>query len=323
MKYNVTADGVDDGAYYDFAVTYHSGPGAIPAGQIELQAVAPGTVGVPPGGANGEVLAKASGADYDVDWIAPAGGGGGISTEDAVDAVATALTEGTGIDLVYDDGAGTITVTVDKTEMSLTKSDVGLGNVDNTTDAAKPVSTATQTALDAKQPLDSDLTTIAALTATTDNMILSVGVGVDVERTPATVKTALSLNNVDNTADTAKPVSTAQATAIALKVDKAQTINAQTGTTYTLVLTDDSKLVTLSNASAITLTVPANSTVAYPTGTRIDLAQLGAGAVTVTQAGGVTVNATPSKVFRAQYSAATLTKYATDTWLLVGDLATP
>ncbi len=33
---------------------------------------------------------------------------------------------------------------------SLTKTDVGLGNVDNTSDEAKPISTATQTALDGK-----------------------------------------------------------------------------------------------------------------------------------------------------------------------------
>lgn len=37
-----------------------------------------------------------------------------------------------------------------KTDLSLTKSDVGLGSVDNTADTAKPVSTAQQTALDAK-----------------------------------------------------------------------------------------------------------------------------------------------------------------------------
>jgi len=111
--------------------------------------------------------------------------------------------------------------------------------------------------------------------------------------------------------------------AIALKVDKAQTINAQTGTSYTFVLTDDSKLVTLSNASAITLTVPINSSVAFPVGTHIDLVQIGAGQVTVTQTVGVTVNAAPSKLFRAQYSAATLIKLATDTWVLVGDLETP
>lgn len=37
-----------------------------------------------------------------------------------------------------------------KADLSLTKSDVGLGNVDNTSDANKPVSTATQAALDLK-----------------------------------------------------------------------------------------------------------------------------------------------------------------------------
>jgi len=99
------------------------------------------------------------------------------------------------------------------------------------------------------------------------------------------------------------------------------TLNAQTGTSYTTVLADASKLITLNNGSAITLTIPANSSVAYPVGTKIDLAQIGAGQVTVAGAGGVTVNSTPTLKFRAQYSAATCIKTATDTWLLVGDLA--
>jgi hypothetical protein len=97
-------------------------------------------------------------------------------------------------------------------------------------------------------------------------------------------------------------------------------INAQTGTSYTLVLTDAGKLITLSNASAITLTVPANASVAFPIGTTIDLAQIGAGQVTVSNAS-ATINSTPSRLLRAQYSTATLIKYLTDTWLLVGDLA--
>lgn len=42
-----------------------------------------------------------------------------------------------------------------KTSLSLVKADVGLSNVDNTADANKPVSTATQTALDLKAPLAS------------------------------------------------------------------------------------------------------------------------------------------------------------------------
>jgi hypothetical protein len=99
------------------------------------------------------------------------------------------------------------------------------------------------------------------------------------------------------------------------------TLNAQTGTSYTTVLADASKLVTLNNGSAITLTIPTNASVAYPVGTKIDLAQLGAGQVTVAGAGGVTVNSTPTLKFRDQYSAATCIKTATNTWLLVGDLA--
>ena len=39
-------------------------------------------------------------------------------------------------------------------------------------------------------------------------------------------------------------------------------INAQTGTSYTTVLSDDGKLITLDNAASITLTIPPNSSVA-------------------------------------------------------------
>jgi hypothetical protein len=108
-----------------------------------------------------------------------------------------------------------------------------------------------------------------------------------------------------------------------LAVDAAQTINAQTGTTYTLALTDAYGLVTCSNGSAVTVTVPPNSDVAFAVGSFVDVAGLGAGIVTLAAGAGVTVNATPSLVFRAQYSAVTLRKIATDTWLAVGDLATP
>jgi hypothetical protein len=98
------------------------------------------------------------------------------------------------------------------------------------------------------------------------------------------------------------------------------TLNAQTGTTYTLVLTDNGRLVTLNNAAAITLTVPLNATVAFATGAIINLQQIGAGQVTVAGAAGVTLNGTGTKT-RAQWSAASLVKTATDTWTLIGDLA--
>lgn len=44
-----------------------------------------------------------------------------------------------------------ITFTALKSSLALVKADVGLGNVDNTTDLNKPISTATQTALDLKE----------------------------------------------------------------------------------------------------------------------------------------------------------------------------
>lgn len=96
--------------------------------------------------------------------------------------------------------------------------------------------------------------------------------------------------------------------------------NQQTAS-YTLVLADAGKLVEISNASANNLTVPLNSSVAYPVGTQINILQTGAGQTTVVATGGVTINGTPGLKLRAQWSSATLIKRATDTWVLVGDLA--
>lgn len=74
--------------------------------------------GVPTGGNTGQHLAKASNTDFDTEWV---------------EASSILSVNGqTGPAVVLD------------------KDDVGLGNVDNTSDANKPVSTATQTALNAK-----------------------------------------------------------------------------------------------------------------------------------------------------------------------------
>ena len=97
-------------------------------------------------------------------------------------------------------------------------------------------------------------------------------------------------------------------------------INAQTAS-YTIVLSDNGKLVEISNASANNLTVPLNSTTAFPIGAQINIVQTGAGQTTIVATGGVTINGTPGLKLRAQWSAATLIKRATDTWILVGDTA--
>lgn len=93
-------------------------------------------------------------------------------------------------------------------------------------------------------------------------------------------------------------------------------VNTQTGTSYTLVLTDAGKQVTLSNASSVTVTVPLNSSVAFAIGVRIYLINLGAGVVTVAGAGGVTVVHGNNDLNMAQYGVMCLFKTAADTWVV-------
>ena len=99
-------------------------------------------------------------------------------------------------------------------------------------------------------------------------------------------------------------------------------LNAQTGTTYTLVLTDDGKLVTCDNASAITLTVPPNSSVAFGIGSQVNILQLAAGQVTIAAGAGVTLRSEGNKLkLKDQYAVATCAKIASDTWVIVGNLS--
>lgn len=100
------------------------------------------------------------------------------------------------------------------------------------------------------------------------------------------------------------------------------TTNFQTGTTYTLVLTDAGKRVKQTNAGACTLTVPPNSAVAFAIGTTIEVSQGGAGAVTITAGAGVTIHSRGGLVVtNGQYALVRLYKEATDTWELTGDRA--
>ena len=100
-------------------------------------------------------------------------------------------------------------------------------------------------------------------------------------------------------------------------------VNAQSGTSYTLVIGDAFKTVTMNNASANTLTIPTNASVAFSVGDRIDVVMLGAGTTTITGASGVTLNGVASPTtggaIAAQYAAASCLKIATDTWLLIGN----
>jgi hypothetical protein len=101
------------------------------------------------------------------------------------------------------------------------------------------------------------------------------------------------------------------------------TLNAQTGTTYTLVAADASyKLVTCSNAAAITVTVPPSI---FTAGDVINLQQIGAGQVTFAQGAGVTITSTgatsSAPKLRAQESACSVICTAANTFTIVGDLS--
>jgi hypothetical protein len=98
--------------------------------------------------------------------------------------------------------------------------------------------------------------------------------------------------------------------------------DAETGTTYTLLAGNLNQLVTLNNASAITLTVPPS---VFSAGDVINIAQIGAGQVTLAQGAGVTINSTGATAtapkLRARYSAASIICTASNTFLVVGDIA--
>ena len=92
-------------------------------------------------------------------------------------------------------------------------------------------------------------------------------------------------------------------------------------TNYTLLIGDDGIIVEANSTSPITITVSLNSTTPFPIGTKITLIRTNTGAVTIAGVVGVTVNATPGLNLRAQWSAATLLKRGTNSWLLMGDLS--
>jgi hypothetical protein len=157
----------------------------------------------------------------------------GVTPEEVQDIIGTFITAGSSkVSVVYNDAGNTLTIDVVENQIShlnilnigsnthaqidthiantsnphgTTAAQVGLSNVDNTSDLNKPISTATQTALNLKED---------DITATTS---------ADYYRGDKTFQTlnkaAVGLGNVDNTSDANKPISTATQTALNLKYD--------------------------------------------------------------------------------------------------------
>jgi hypothetical protein len=140
----------------------------------------------------------------------------------------------------------------------VTRADVGLGSVDNTADSAKPVSTATQTALNAKADTTA-LSAYATTTALTNGLAtkeptIPTGTAAQYlrgDKALATLdKTAVGLGSVDNTSDANKPVSTATQSALNAKA---------AGPTFT-ALPNGTLAMAFGTNTAVTVTPTATAT---------------------------------------------------------------
>ena len=157
------------------------------------------------------------------------------------------------------------------------------------------------------------------------------------DQTGAEIKVAYELEADTNAYDDAavskltgiETAATADQTGAEIKTlydDEGNTVNTQTGTAYTLVIADLASIVTMDNAAANTLTVPLNATVAFPIGAMLMVVQLGAGVTTIAGVAGVTLTGNGGSVdtgsgdIQTRYNGATLTKIATDQWVVAGDI---
>ncbi len=82
---------------------------------------------------------------------------------------------------------------------------------------------------------------------------------------------------------------------------------------YALVAADNDRVVEIDSASPVTVTVP-TSAVVFPTGARVDVLQVGTGAVSVAGDTGVTVR-TSSTLVLAQYQRGSLIKRSSTEWI--------
>ena len=260
---------------------------------------------------------------------------GTIVNEDINASAAIATSKISGLDTALGLKAPLDSPTFTGTVSGITKTMVGLGSVDNTADLAKPVSTAQATAIatakseaiaDATAQVNAVIASAPAALNTLDELAAALG---DDANFATSVTTSLGLK-----APLASPTFTGTVTVAAAGVaftDGTQTkagvpslttIGTEISAAYNLStggLALRDQLIPIAGARAIT--IPTNATTAFPIGTSIDFYQAsGTGANFVAADGTVTILRTPGLTLRTTYSSATLTKVATNTWLLAGDL---
>jgi hypothetical protein len=90
--------------------------------------------------------------------------------------------------------------------------------------------------------------------------------------------------------------------------------NIQTGTTYTLALSDAGNPVGMNNASANIVTIPPNSSVAFIVGVRVTIYQKGTGTTTIAAGSGVTLEGSVVST-AGQYAGITIMQESANVWV--------
>lgn len=123
-----------------------------------------------------------------------------------------------------------------------------------------------------------------------------------------------------STATTANNAAAAAAAAAEAAHDTMAGVQIKTDN-YNFVAADAGNLIMFNKATAGTFTVLQQSSVAWVARTRIDVAQYGAGQLSIAAGTGVTIRSAGGKLkLNTQYSCASLIRIAENEWLLVGDL---
>lgn len=137
------------------------------------------------------------------------------------------------------------------------------------------------------------------------------------------VKADVGLANVDNTTDAGKPVSTAQAAAIAVVAatvpPTARVLTTKTAD-WTLALADANPgaLLRMNKATAVNVTVPPHTDVAFAAGAQSDIISVNDGIVTLVAGLGVTLNQTNLKLPGKGSGISLVQTAVQDTWDVIG-----
>jgi len=180
---------------------------------------------------------------------------------------------------------------------------VGLGNVDNTTDANKPVSTATQTALDLK--LNSSSFSYASITVPVYDVVADL---------PAASSNHGRWAHVHGEGAMYFAHGGSWYRALS-QTDLYISTNSQSSN-YTILTSDLGKTIEMSGGGTLTITDSSS----FPVGFYVDVLQTSSSQVTIAGTS-FTPNATPGLKLRTQWSSATIIKRALDSWVVLGDLS--